>query len=154
MAFVGAVTRQIAALELSDKNNNDTTATSKQRGGLTHVKPSSQSNVAKLLSKYAAPNPYPSSNKPTHHHCEITSMPPLQHQASHGYLHTSRPPPRPTNQQASPILPLISATMTVAWSLKTRREAGKCMEKQRKISRWIRASLGKSLIYFTAIPFC
>ncbi|KAF8630882.1 hypothetical protein AX17_005240 [Amanita inopinata Kibby_2008] len=75
MASVGAVTRQISALEIAAKkggsstsnntggssgsNNNGTTRT------LSHMKQPSHSNVAKLLTKYAAPNPYMSS-KPTH----------------------------------------------------------------------------------------
>lgn len=67
MASVGAVTRQIAALEISNKTS---AANSNSNGGngtarpLSHIKQPSQSNVAKLLTKYGAPNPYAS--KPTH----------------------------------------------------------------------------------------
>ena len=58
MANVGAVTRQIAALEISAKQNGAT----KQSRSLHHQKTasqSSQSNVSKLLTKFAAPNPFP-----------------------------------------------------------------------------------------------
>ncbi|KAN0114226.1 Protein kinase-like domain containing protein [Russula decolorans] len=58
MANIGAVTRQIAALEISAKQNGAT----KQSRSLQHQKTasqSSQSNVSKLLTKFAAPNPFP-----------------------------------------------------------------------------------------------
>ncbi|KAJ3743856.1 kinase-like protein [Lentinula raphanica] len=54
MATVGSVTRQIAALELSNKPSGSTTASTRPP---FHSKQSSQTNVAKLLTKYAAPNP-------------------------------------------------------------------------------------------------
>ncbi|KAJ3812216.1 kinase-like protein [Lentinula aff. lateritia] len=54
MATIGSVTRQIAALELS--NNKPGKSTTNARPPL-HSKQSSQTNVAKLLTKYAAPNP-------------------------------------------------------------------------------------------------
>ncbi|KAF9265291.1 kinase-like protein [Marasmius fiardii PR-910] len=57
MATIGSVTRQIAALELNKK------PTSSARPPL-HTKQPSQTNVAKLLTKYAAPLP-PSSNQNT-----------------------------------------------------------------------------------------
>ncbi|KAE9396278.1 kinase-like protein [Gymnopus androsaceus JB14] len=57
MATVGSVTRQIAALELSNKKPGITTNNSTARPPL-HSKHSSQTNVAKLLTKYAAPNPH------------------------------------------------------------------------------------------------
>ncbi|KII86939.1 hypothetical protein PLICRDRAFT_43625 [Plicaturopsis crispa FD-325 SS-3] len=50
MASVGSVTRQIAALEISNKKPADST-----RPG--HTKQPSANNVSKLLTKYAAPNP-------------------------------------------------------------------------------------------------
>ncbi|KAK2465718.1 hypothetical protein APHAL10511_002262 [Amanita phalloides] len=68
MASVGTVTRQIAALEISAKtsttnSNPNDTGTARPLG---HIKQPSQPQpiVAKLLTKYAAPNPYPSA-KPT-----------------------------------------------------------------------------------------
>ncbi len=57
MASVGSVTRQIAALEISTKQNAGT----KQTRSLHHQKTTSQSNVSKLLTKFAAPNPFPDS---------------------------------------------------------------------------------------------
>ncbi|KAI0316663.1 kinase-like protein [Amylostereum chailletii] len=57
MTSVGAVTRQIAALEISSKQNTGTSKSSKP----THQKSSSQTNVSKLLSKFAAPHPFPES---------------------------------------------------------------------------------------------
>ena len=55
MASVGQITRQISALEISSKPNTSRPATTQ------HQKKPSQTNVSKLLSKYAAPNPFPSS---------------------------------------------------------------------------------------------
>ncbi|KAG1743211.1 kinase-like protein [Suillus paluster] len=49
MASIGAVTKQIAALEISSKKHQSS------RPG--HTKQPSQTNVAKLLTKYAAPHP-------------------------------------------------------------------------------------------------
>ncbi|KAG6829300.1 hypothetical protein H0H87_011966 [Tephrocybe sp. NHM501043] len=54
MATVNSITRQIEALELS----------SKKPFVPSHSKPPSQSNVSKLLTKFAAPNPFPV--KPAH----------------------------------------------------------------------------------------
>jgi hypothetical protein len=54
MATVGSVTRQIAALEISSKQNGGT----KQTRSLHHQKTTSQSNVSKLLTKFASPNPF------------------------------------------------------------------------------------------------
>jgi hypothetical protein len=61
MANIGAVTRQIAALEISAKQNG---ATKQQSRSLHHQKTTtttttSQTNVSKLLTKFAAPNPFP-----------------------------------------------------------------------------------------------
>ena len=53
MATIGAVTRQIAALEISAKQNGAT----KQSRPLQ--KTGSQNNVSKLLTKFAAPHPFP-----------------------------------------------------------------------------------------------
>lgn len=52
MSSVAAVTRQIAALEISGKNK--TTSTSARPP--LHSKQPSQTNVAKLLTKFSAPN--------------------------------------------------------------------------------------------------
>lgn len=60
MASIGSVTKQIAALEISSKKQADPPPA---RPGLS--KQSSQSNVAKLLTKYAAPNPVPKPVKPS-----------------------------------------------------------------------------------------
>ncbi|KDQ62148.1 hypothetical protein JAAARDRAFT_189514 [Jaapia argillacea MUCL 33604] len=59
MTSIGAVTRQIAALEISSKTNSTTSSTStKQTARPTHQKQPSQQNVSKLLSKFAAPHPF------------------------------------------------------------------------------------------------
>ncbi len=52
MASVGSVTRQIAALEISAKQNGATKPT-------RPLKTAGQSSVSKLLTKFAAPNPFP-----------------------------------------------------------------------------------------------
>ena len=73
MATVGSVTRQIAALEISAKQNGAT----KQTRPL-HQKTasqSSQSNVSKLLTKFAAPNPFPDS-KPKAKAAAVKTVPP------------------------------------------------------------------------------
>ena len=54
MASVGSVTRQIAALEISAKQNG---ATKPPRP--LHQKTASQTSVSKLLTKFAAPHPFP-----------------------------------------------------------------------------------------------
>lgn len=59
MTSVGAVTRQIAALELSKQGPPSSSSRS------LHNKQPGQPNVAKLLSKFAAPNPFPNA-KPAH----------------------------------------------------------------------------------------
>lgn len=61
MTSVGAVTRQIAALEISKQNTSSTSSSTRS----FHPKIASQSNVSKLLSKFAAPNPF-SHTKPPH----------------------------------------------------------------------------------------
>ncbi|KAJ7924380.1 kinase-like protein, partial [Mycena leptocephala] len=55
MATVGSVTRQIAALEISGSNSRAPVPTS-SIARPTHTKNASQPNVAKLLTKFAAPN--------------------------------------------------------------------------------------------------
>ncbi len=56
MTSVASVTRQIAALDINGKK---TASSSTNRP--THTKHPSQSNVTKLLTKFAAPNPFPNS---------------------------------------------------------------------------------------------
>ncbi|KDQ25421.1 hypothetical protein PLEOSDRAFT_1066520 [Pleurotus ostreatus PC15] len=57
MTSVASVTRQIAALDINGKK----TASSSSINRPTHAKHPSQSNVTKLLTKFAAPNPFPNS---------------------------------------------------------------------------------------------
>jgi len=63
------VTRQIAALEISNKkqgggiSSSSSSSSSSFRPG--HTKQPSGTNVAKLLTKFSAPNPYTNSSKPT-----------------------------------------------------------------------------------------
>ena len=61
MATVGSVTRQIAALEIGSKK--PAASSSSSRPG--HAKQPSNANVAKLLTKFSAPNPFPNAAKPT-----------------------------------------------------------------------------------------
>jgi hypothetical protein len=68
MASIGSVTRQIASLEISNKKITNSSSSSSLKSS-AHAKNPTQSNVSKLLSKFAAPNPlHPSSNtnKPLH----------------------------------------------------------------------------------------
>jgi aurora kinase len=53
MASVGSVTRQIAALEISAKQNGAT------KPSRPIQKPAGQASVSKLLTKFAAPHPFP-----------------------------------------------------------------------------------------------
>ncbi|KAI0917560.1 Serine/threonine-protein kinase ark1 [Taiwanofungus camphoratus] len=53
MTSVGSIARQLAALELSSKENTTRPA---------HQKKPSQNNVSKLLTKFAAPHPFPQSS--------------------------------------------------------------------------------------------
>lgn len=63
MTSVNAVTRQIAALEIS---NTKKPATSTARAPATKQAAPPNGNFTKLLTKYAAPNPFTNaSNKPT-----------------------------------------------------------------------------------------
>lgn len=63
MATVGSVTRQIAALEIGGKKPVAASSSSSVRPG--HTKQPSNTNVAKLLTKFSAPNPFPNAAKPT-----------------------------------------------------------------------------------------
>jgi hypothetical protein len=63
MATVGSVTRQIAALEIGSKKPAGSSSSSSTRPG--HTKQPSNTNVAKLLTKFSAPNPFPNAAKPT-----------------------------------------------------------------------------------------
>jgi aurora kinase len=66
MATVGSVTRQIAALEISNKKTAPPSSLSNSTIRSLHTKQPSQTTVSKLLTKFAAPNPFPNaSNKPT-----------------------------------------------------------------------------------------
>lgn len=53
MATVSSITRQISTLDISSKKGLSSSTTAKPAG---HVKQPSQPNVAKLLTKFAAPN--------------------------------------------------------------------------------------------------
>ncbi|KAF5377234.1 hypothetical protein D9615_006469 [Tricholomella constricta] len=64
MASVGSVTRQIEALEISGVNKVNAGSSSSSNRPL-HTKQPSQSNVSKLLTKFAAPKPFPTT-KPAH----------------------------------------------------------------------------------------
>ncbi|KAJ6580972.1 kinase-like protein [Mycena capillaripes] len=59
MATIGSVTRQIAALDISGPSHAPP-PTSSSIARPIHTKQASQPNVAKLLTKFAAPNPQPS----------------------------------------------------------------------------------------------
>ncbi|KAF4617831.1 hypothetical protein D9613_005709 [Agrocybe pediades] len=66
MTSVGSVTRQIAAMEISNKKPGTSTGASGSSLRQPLMKQPSQTNVTKLLTKFAAPNPFPNStNKPT-----------------------------------------------------------------------------------------
>ncbi|KAF9241069.1 kinase-like protein [Melanogaster broomeanus] len=58
MASIASVTKQIAALEISSKKPTNPARP-------THTKQPSQTNVAKLLTKFAAPNPAPKPTQPS-----------------------------------------------------------------------------------------
>jgi hypothetical protein len=85
MATVGAVTRQIAALEISAKQNG---ATTKQTRSLHHQKSASQSsqtqsNVSKLLTKFAAPNPFPDPKPKAKAAATVKTVPPRPANPTH-----------------------------------------------------------------------
>lgn len=73
MASVASVTKQIAALDISSKKPANPRS--------THSKQPSQTNVAKLLTKYAAPNPPTKPPQPSA----------LRHQATADKSETSPP---------------------------------------------------------------
>ncbi|KIK98966.1 hypothetical protein PAXRUDRAFT_823249 [Paxillus rubicundulus Ve08.2h10] len=58
MASIASITKQIATLEISSKKQTNTTRP-------IHTKQPSQANVAKLLTKFAAPNPAPKPTQPS-----------------------------------------------------------------------------------------
>lgn len=63
MTSMGSLTRQISQLDISNKKPGATASSSTRPPAL---KQPTQPNVAKLLTKFAAPNPFTnSSNKPT-----------------------------------------------------------------------------------------
>ena len=90
MATVGSVTRQIAALEISAKQNGAT----KQTRPLHHQKTTSHTNVSKLLTKFAAPNPFPDT-KPKAPHAR-TVPPPRPANPAHSA--PKQPQPAPVSQ--------------------------------------------------------
>jgi len=59
MTSIGVVTQQIAALEISGKKTTASSTSSTARP--LHSKQPSQNNVTKLLTKFAAPNPFANS---------------------------------------------------------------------------------------------
>ncbi|KAJ3552754.1 hypothetical protein NM688_g3986 [Phlebia brevispora] len=66
MSSINAVTRQIAALEISSKPNtqHNQHGSSRPTGGTHQKKPSQNGpNVAKLLSKFAPPHPFPAAGQ-------------------------------------------------------------------------------------------
>ena len=99
MATVGAVTRQIAALEISAKQNG---ATTKQTRSLHHQKSASQSsqtqsNVSKLLTKFAAPNPFPDPKPKAKVATTVKAVPPRPANPAH-----SAAAKQPASSQAKP----------------------------------------------------
>ncbi|KAF8495714.1 kinase-like protein [Russula emetica] len=94
MASVGAVTRQIAALEISTKQNGAT----KQTRSINHQKTTSQSNVSKLLTKFAAPNPFPES-KTKAKASTVKTVPPRPANPAHSAAAKQpQPAPAPASQ--------------------------------------------------------
>ncbi|KAJ7222625.1 kinase-like protein [Mycena pura] len=81
MASVGSVTRQIATLEISASNSRAPLPASSIKRPL-HTKNPSQQNVAKLLTKFAAPNPQTGQTN-------LSSLPPPP--AFHARADTARP---------------------------------------------------------------
>ena len=86
MATIGAVTRQIAALEISAKQN----------GASKHSRPlqktGSQNNVSKLLTKFAAPHPFPDPKaKPS-----VKTVPP---KPANSTAHSAAKQPAPASQK-------------------------------------------------------
>jgi hypothetical protein len=100
MASVGAVTRQIAALEISAKQNG---ATKNSRP--LHQKTGSQSNVSKLLTKFAAPHPFPDP-KPK---ASVRTVPPRPANPAHST--TKQPAPAP--QKPPPAKPAADRELDI-----------------------------------------
>lgn len=91
MASVGSVTRQIAALEISAKQNGAT----KQTRPLHHQKTTSHTNVSKLLTKFAAPNPFPDTTKAKAPHVRTVPHP---RPANPAHSAPKQPQPAPVSQ--------------------------------------------------------
>ncbi|KAI0754608.1 kinase-like protein [Daedaleopsis nitida] len=85
MTSVGQIARQLSALEISSNPNTTRTTTAQ------HQKKPSQTNVSKLLSKYAAPNPF--STNPTLQKAPSTTAIP------------SKATARPASPSRTPVLP-------------------------------------------------
>jgi len=67
MGSVDTVTQKLAAMRLAHKGSTPTLASSSSHPTIRQVKQPVQPGVAKLLTKFAAPNPFQdSSNKPLH----------------------------------------------------------------------------------------
>src|SRR5229473_499688 len=94
MASVGSVTRQIAALEISTKQNG----TTKQTRTLHHQKTTSQSNVSKLLTKFAAPLPFPDPKAKAS--ASVRTIPPRSANTAHSTA--KQPQPAPQKPQPAP----------------------------------------------------
>lgn len=92
MATIGSVTRQIAALEISAKQNGAT----KQSRSL-HQKTTSQTNVSKLLTKFAAPHPFPDTKVKAAPVRTVPSRP-----ANPANSAAKQPQPAPAPSQAKP----------------------------------------------------
>ena len=97
MTSVGQLTRQISALEISSKPNT----TGSRPPTAQHQKKPSQTNVSKLLSKYAAPNPFQPT--PNLHKAGLTAS-----LANKQATTTARPPsparPAPAAPSAKPAI--------------------------------------------------
>jgi hypothetical protein len=95
MASVGSVTRQIAALEISAKQNGATKPTRPLQKSVT------QTSVSKLLTKFAAPNPFPDPKPPK---SSVRTGPPRPANSAQS---TARPP-APASQKAPAPAPIRS----------------------------------------------
>jgi len=93
MATIGSVTRQIAALEISAKQNGAT----KQTRPLNNQKSAGHTNVSKLLTKFAAPHPF-SDTKPKA--APVRTVPPRPANPAHSA--PKQPQPAPPASQAKP----------------------------------------------------
>jgi len=95
MASVGSVTRQIAALEISSKQNGATKSTRP-----LHQKTVTQTSVSKLLTKFAAPHPFPDPKPKS----SVKTGPPRPANSAQS---TARPP-APASQKAPAPKPIRS----------------------------------------------